>query len=265
MSATTIDLPGTLDWLGLLPPGWEPDGLRTALEAREQALDLHADCTARADAASASLGALVVAGSDHEQVQAAALDQVVARAIVGALPAVPTVPESYGEQIVECIAGWFREHAVNLGSPPLILAEARHFLEMHAGQRGPRMTDREAEVLPLFEQVAAEVFKVRTQVASLCRPMDSEAVGDRVRAWHGFRAQYEAHWTLVDKTAGLVAAVDADRLRADWLHRCPLWGGAHCGPLLAVEDFPPPGPWTEVRSMRDGIPARPALIPAGAL
>lgn len=250
-------------WLDLLPDTWEPEGLRDALIAQTQAQARHRAALAKLEGFEAHLADL--AGDPDADLHAAALDVLAAERIVQVLPPVPVVSDHYADQIIANIATWFREHPAQLGAPPLVLAELRHHLEAHRQERPPRVTDREAELLPLFEATAQEVFKMRVAVPHHCRPLDSDPIGSRVTAWHSFRPLYDQHAELVAKMAAQVGDVDRERLASRELHHCPLWGSQHVGPLMSVDAFVAQiGEWTEKRAMFDGLPATaaPALVGA---
>jgi hypothetical protein len=252
------------DWPGLLPAAWRPAGLVEALREQREVQELHEASAARCGRLTKDLEALAARPTaDPATLRDLALDVLAAERTATVLPPLLVLDPSYAESILASIGGWFQERPALLGSPPLVLSEVRHFLQDHAGEPTPRATDREAEVLEVFGQVAAETFTIRRAMALHSRPLDTEDIGSRVRGWASFRAQYEEHRVLVGKTRELVAEVDAERLGSDALHRCRRWGGAFCGPLLAVDAYD--GLWSErwAVSLLDGLPVRPAPVPVG--
>ena len=245
------------DWIDLLP-GEPPEGWREALVAHSEASARLNAATDRRESSRVLLSALVAdPATDPEAVRAAALDLLVLRETSGLLPPAPPVDPRYAEEALAQIRAWSAQNFTTLGAPPLILAERRHALEMHHGQLAPDRTDNEREALPYFADAATELLKTRQSVALLTRDLEGEDIAVRVQAFGAFRPTYETNLRTFSAVRDLVDKVDAARLASRDLHRCPLWSGAHCAPLLALEAWPSPT-WSEALAMEDGLPARAA-------
>jgi hypothetical protein len=247
-------------WLDELPPAYVPEGFREALDHETAQRTTYEARTVALSAARADLAVLATyADALPSELRSAALDVLAAEAVLAATPTPAPVPDHYAAFIVECIQGWFAERPARLGSPPLIFAEARHFLEAHQGELTPRATDRERAVLDAFSAVAADLHGMRATLALYSRPLDSEPIEQRAQAFLGFREKWEEHVALVTRCRESVDAVDAERMSSPDLHRCRLWGGAHVAPLMPVDEFVTQiGPWSEKRALLDGFPARAA-------
>jgi hypothetical protein len=249
------------DWIGLLPAP-PPEGWRDALEAQAHANARLDAATAQREAATAHLATLVAdPTTDPATVRAAALDLLVSRETGALLPPAPAVDPRYADEALAQIRAWFANHPTGLGAPPLILAERRHALEMHQGQLAPDRTDNERQALPYFANAATELLKTRRTVALLTRDLKGEDIATRVQAFGAYRSTYEDSLAMFSQVRELVDAVDAARLASDELHRCPLWSGSHCAPLLSLEAWQS-ATWSEGLAMEDGLPARAATGPA---
>ena len=244
----------TFDWLDLLPSP-APQGWREALETARDAQTRH-DATTRAgeDCRTALAGLVADPTADPATVRAAALDLLVARETASLLPPVPPVPGHYADDALQMLRAWFAQNPPRLGPPPLILAERRHALEMHAGQLAPDRTDHEREALPHFAHAATAMLKTRRTVALLTRDLDpGEDMADRVSAFGAYQPAYEQTLAEFAQVAALVEVIDAARLASADVHRCPLWSGAHCAPLMSLDVWPG-ATWTEALAMVDGLP-----------